>query len=178
MQPPRHRFLASISLRVLVGVYLTFVATGCATQLSREGTSQSVVTNARTDTLHQILAGDRLLHLKNGHFLSPARIVIRDSADWRMAWGPARQSGSTVPDLPQIDFRKHMILMAAQNGMVPGDSLNIESFQIVNDTLWVTVRKLRLCQPFTLVIDAVDVVKLPRSSHPVVFRDRTDGSMC
>jgi hypothetical protein len=120
----------------------------------------------------------------------PARIVIRDRQAWEKQWkqmwaGPtcghsfSREADGTivptpVPAAPDVDFNREMIIVAAL-GTSPsgGYGIIIDSAYERSDKLEVIVRSISQgsCMGLMVVTQPVDIVRIPRSERPIVFRE-------
>jgi hypothetical protein len=123
---------------------------------------------------------------------SPARIVIRDGETWDQQWkqmweGPACSGGksftmdtsghlvpNTIPAAPDIDFSREMIIVAAM-GPRPtfGYAITIEEAYERSDRLEVVVRSISpgSCGSFQMETQPVEIVRIVKTEHPIVFRE-------
>lgn len=125
---------------------------------------------------------------------SPALIVIRDRESWDKQWkqiwaGPACSGGksftmdasghlvpTTIPAAPDIDFSREMIIVAAM-GPTLRDAITIEEAYERSDRLEVVVRSISpgscgsLYGSFEMGTQPVEIVRIVKTEHPIVFRE-------
>ena len=100
------------------------------------------------------------------------RVVVRDSDSWQPLWHAMRGKTVPMPDLPAIDFQKHMVIGAFM-GTRPTGGFSVHITRVVqNDKVVVTVREqgpapgdmvtMALTSPYHVVV-------VPRSDKPVEF---------
>jgi hypothetical protein len=110
---------------------------------------------------------------------TPGVAVIRDSVTWALLWRRYEQlawvdTGIVHATVPVVDFREHM-LVAVALGSTSGCG-NVAHYvrRIVerSDSVVVVFGPAHEGEELTcmMLIDPVDVVRLPRSSKPVAFR--------
>jgi hypothetical protein len=107
------------------------------------------------------------------------RLVVRDRDTWVQVWNRI-SSGPNSPPLPEIDFTREMLVVAAM-GWKPSTG-----YRIIIDTAYVYERYPRLkvvvrsidntkCPglgQFTVQTAPIDIVRLPRTERPVIFREK------
>jgi hypothetical protein len=110
------------------------------------------------------------------------RLVVRDERTWRELWRRIHGSASP-PELPSIDFRKEMIVIASLGEHPTGGPTILIGGAVAeaNDGVRVKVRNIELVGP-CLVTEAftqpVDVARLPRRDGPVTFEDVIEKVPC
>ena len=118
----------------------------------------------------------------NGGVLEPLRLVIRERAEFDELWKRLHRFGSYKPPLPEVDFSREMIIVAAM-GQQPtsGYAIIIDGACEVNNQLEVLVRSanfLKCGGQYMVVTAPVDIVRLPKTDLPVVFRETEVASDC
>ena len=106
------------------------------------------------------------------------RVVVRDRDTWLDVWKRIYQfnpNHSRYPELPEIDFSREMVVVAAM-GQKPtnGYSIIIDGAYERDDRLEVVVKSVINLKCFgwaTIVTSPIDIVRLPKIEHPVVFRE-------
>ena len=117
----------------------------------------------------------RRTSLLHGGISECSRLVIRNREEFNEFWNRLTASGSYKPPLPQVDFSRETIVVAAM-GQKPsnGYEIIIVGACEVNNHVEVFVHSLEFgkCGPNLAVVTApVDIVRLPRTDLPVVFRE-------
>jgi hypothetical protein len=111
-----------------------------------------------------------------------ARLVIRDDATWAGMWQQMMRGSEPVPDLPEVDFKSDLVLLAAMGPrQTTGFSIEIEEVQIKDGDGWVTVVE-RFPGPDCVTFDAitrpVHAVAVPRHPGQTIFLLRTETVDC
>jgi hypothetical protein len=111
-----------------------------------------------------------------------ARLVIRDRDEFNELWKQIIRLASDKPALPEVDFSREMIIVAAM-GQQPssGYEIIIDSACEVDNQLEVLVRStnyLKCGLQLGIVTAPVDIVRLPKTDLPVVFRETEVTSDC
>jgi hypothetical protein len=127
------------------------------------------------------LHGRRTSFLKGG-ISQRARLVIRDRDEFNELWNQIIRLASDKPALPEVDFSREMIIVAAMGQQSSRYDIIIDSACEVDNQLEVLVRstKFLTCglQPGILPPEPVDIVRLPKTELPVVFRETEVTSDC
>ena len=110
------------------------------------------------------------------------RLVVRDREAWVDVWKrihrlhPYRGPSPEPPPLPEIDFSREMVMVAAM-GRRPssGYAIIIDRAYVYerNYRLEVVVRSVenRKCGGFAIMTAPVDIVRLSRTDRTVIFRE-------
>lgn len=115
-------------------------------------------------------------------FDKPARLVIRDAANWEAVWAETFKNGS-APPIPAIEFSREMVVLVAL-GSHPSGGYGIlidGAAETGTNTVAVTVRsispgpKCAVTQAFT---QPVDIARLPRRDGVVRFVERSELTAC
>jgi hypothetical protein len=126
------------------------------------------------------MSGPRVSFRSGGGFWEPLRLVICDRAQFSNFWkrlhspDPTHDPGAQLPPLPEIDFSREMIVVAAM-GRRPNGAywIIIDGACEVDGQLEIFVRSINgsRCTAPAIMTAPVDVVRLPRMDLPVVFRE-------
>jgi hypothetical protein len=127
------------------------------------------------------LPGRRMSFL-NGGIAERVQLVIRDRDEFDKLWKQINRLGSYKPPLPEVDFSREMIVVAAM-GQQPSSSYEIiiDSACEVDNHLEVLVRStnfLKCGLQLGIVTAPLDIVRLPKTDLPVVFRETKVTSDC
>ena len=112
----------------------------------------------------------------------PLQVVIRDADAWRDLWkriyGPDHGYGAgakELPPLPEIDFSRDMIVVAALGGRgSSGYTIIVDGAYEQDDRLEIIVRTIspgKGCMNLTVVTAPADIVRLPKINRSVLFRE-------
>jgi hypothetical protein len=119
------------------------------------------------------LYGRRAAYLKEG-ISHRARLVIRDRAEFNELWQQIMRQVTDKPPLPDVDFSRELLIVAAMGQQPDPYEIIIDSACEVDNQLEVVVRstKFHWCGAITgLLPQSVDIVRLPKTDLPVVFRE-------
>jgi hypothetical protein len=110
------------------------------------------------------------------------RLVIRDGEQFNQLWKEIAGPGPDKPPPPQVDFSREMLIVAAM-GQQPssGYEIIIESACEVDNQLEVVVRSANYAKcglQLGVVTAPVDIVRVPKTNLPVVFREAEVASGC
>jgi hypothetical protein len=131
--------------------------------------------------LGQKLPGRRMSFL-NGGINERVRLVIRDTDEFDKLWKQIYRLASGKPPLPEVDFSREMIIVAAM-GQQPGTGYEIivDGACEVDKQLEVSVRSTNFTKcglQLGIGTAPVDIVRLPKTDLPVVFRETQVTSDC
>ena len=122
----------------------------------------------------------RITNRRNSGFGDQARIVIRDSTLWHAIWMHITE---TQDPAPAVDFGRDMVIIAALGGQRSGCcAIHVDS--VVGGSVDVTayVRSGRAGEGCIVTMgftEPIDVVRVPRAGHPVVFAEKqVVGASC
>ncbi|HEU4434398.1 MAG TPA: hypothetical protein VFR51_13530 [Pyrinomonadaceae bacterium] len=124
--------------------------------------------------------GRRISYLSGG-ISRRARLVIRTRDQFTELWNEITSSTSDKPPLPEVDFSREMLAVAATGPEKEPHSLIIDSACEVNNQLEVVVRDTKSVPcgaSIGLLPQPVDIVRLPKTDLPVVFREIEDTFDC
>lgn len=124
------------------------------------------------------LPGPRTSFRIGSNFEYSFRLVIRDRDTWHSIWKRLYRhnpSNGPYPELPEIDFSREMVVVAAM-GQQPstGYYIIVDSAYERDDRLEVVVKSVITLKCFgvmTMMTAPIDIVRLPRIERRVVFRE-------
>lgn len=147
----------------------------CIGQVTRN--ESGPVTKVPVTPLAPTISGQRMAFTA-GLFLDQLRIVVRDRDTWVEVWNRINSGPNShnAPPMPEIDFTSEILVVAAM-GLRPSSG-----FQITIDTAYlyesfprleVVVRSVEntRCGGFTVLTAPIDIVRIPRTERPVIFRE-------
>jgi len=124
--------------------------------------------------------GRRTSLLQGGTSQRP-RLVIRDRDEFNKLWNEIMRQAADKPALPEVDFSREMLIVAAK-GQQPSLHMSIiDSACEVDNQLEVLVRSIKFlnCGAHAGPLpETVDIVRLPKTDLPVVFRETEVTSVC
>jgi protease stability complex PrcB-like protein len=110
------------------------------------------------------------------------RTAIRDETTWRSYWEAMHRPFIPAPPVPDIDFTREMVLLAALGTRPSGGfSLHIDGVVQFPSRLSVSVTRTVVgpgCVVAAVVTQPVDVVRVPVTSAPVVFAEQIVAADC
>jgi hypothetical protein len=106
---------------------------------------------------------------------TPRRKVIRDEAAWAELWSEIHRTVEPVPERPEVDFSRQMLIVVAMGTRRSGGfDISVRDIRAIEDGLEVAVQEsepatgamvgMSLTQP-------VEVVRVERTAREVVFVD-------
>lgn len=113
----------------------------------------------------------------------PSRLVIRDLETWRSVWNRLYDGSTPVPALPDIDFSKEILVVAALGERGSSGYIIVFEGAVENDAggADVIVRSLspaRNCATLTVLTQPVDIAKIPLKYSLVRFVERKGTAIC
>ena len=119
----------------------------------------------------------------NTGLVQPARLVVRDTETWRSTWNKIYEGHSPVPPLPEIDFSKEAIIVAALGQRGSG------GYSIIFDSaspnaaggLDVVVRSISPgsnCGTTAALTQPADVARIPSGYASVRFIEKAEVMNC
>lgn len=162
-------------MKRVLSLFLLLVAFAAFSVLNANQTTQQEGTPVPFTELDPKRPGPRRAFAHYGGIVKPLRVVIRDGDAWRELWKEFTSRQKPAPPLPEIDFSREMLIVAAMG------ERNMGGFQIIVDGVYERDKKLEvvvkstspgkncmLTQAFT---QPVDIVRVKKSDHSVVFRE-------
>lgn len=157
-------------LRIAVLGAIGIGAAGCQSASSPD--LGALVDNPPAAIVHEIYSG----------FHEPARFVVRDSEQWAEVWSRAFVARSEVPQRPDIDFSKEMVLVAAQGGQgssgydIAIDRVDSRDGAIAVDVT--TTSPSQDCVVLTVITSPVMMVRTPSSTSQVEYTEHARVTPC
>jgi hypothetical protein len=115
-------------------------------------------------------------------YREPKRLVITDEAAWATAWAALWHGRGPVPPLPAVDFGTEMVLLAARGEQIaPLYSIRIDAARQGRGHLTVTLTLVSPGSPCVVVGvmgQPADIARVPRTSYPVRYEERTETRPC
>ena len=114
----------------------------------------------------------------NSGFEERERLVVRDPATWATVWDRLIGSQRPKPALPEVDFNRHMVLVAS-SGTKPsgGFTLAIERYEGGTAHVLFTSPG-RSCGTTAALTNPADAVLVPRTGNSVQWADRNSTHEC
>ena len=111
-----------------------------------------------------------------------ARLVIRNDAEWRRTWAQLVGHITPAPPIPEIDFTKEMVIVAAL-GTRPtaGHMIRIARVGRSSGVTYVDVVSERpgpTCRTAQMMTSPADVVVVPVINEPVAFVETLNVKVC
>ena len=111
-----------------------------------------------------------------------ARLVVKTADEWSKVWSRIVSNHGPTPPVPEIDFSREMLLVAAM-GTRPTGGYSIEIEAVDRDSASITagVRKRspgKNCGTISALTAPVAIVRIPRSEKPVRFVEETIATNC
>ena len=105
----------------------------------------------------------------------PARLVIRDDATWHSAWASIWSGTTPTPAIPNVDFTKEMVILAALGSRPTGGyGIVVDSAMMTSNGLavWIgTTSPGPQCITTQAFTSPVDIARIQRIDAPVGFVD-------
>jgi hypothetical protein len=170
---------------------LTFSALAIATLLASAACSAHGDTTTGPDgdrspvsgplTVTRLRAEPYSLTFNSGIFDS-ARVVIQGEAAFRQSWTQIWNRQWPEPELPQVDFAREQVIVAALGARNSGGyGIIIESAYQHADYVEVVVHKTSpgsRCATTAALTQPVDAARIPATALPVRFRERSTVIGC
>ncbi len=128
--------------------------------------------------------GNNGLPLTSSSGLSTAqRTVVRDAATWRDVWNTIWARSTPIPALPDVDFSREMIVIAALGERNSG-GFGIHVDSATTDAtgaavVWVrSVSPGPTCTTPAVITQPVDAARLPLVAGAVTFREQSQITDC
>jgi hypothetical protein len=128
-------------------------------------------------------AAARLLYDNSGGIQDSAQLVIRDEETLRQVWGRATATQSDPPPVPQVDFRREMVLLVAAGRMSPDNEVRVDSAGVrreptaagrQQEVLAVVYTVTEGCRRFARDAYPVELVRIRRYDGEVRFTGRRE----
>lgn len=110
--------------------------------------------------------------------VEPRRLVVRDRAAWAEVWAAIWRRHSPLPALPEVDFAREMLVVAALGERPTGGyGILVDSAAATAEGLAVRIRTISPapgCGVTLALTQPVDIARLPRHDGVVLFHDRPE----
>ncbi len=132
-----------------------------------------------------LLPTERVYYDNTGGIRDSVRLVVSDEEMLRQVWRRATAGQADPPPLPQVDFRREMLLVVGAGRMTPEDQIQIDSVGVRQETspqgrreeqLAVFVRTTEGCRRFAVDAFPVEMVRVRRVEAPVRFVERRESA--
>ncbi len=107
----------------------------------------------------------------DSHFIRTVRELVRDSTRWHAVWDSAYRRVSATPP-PEVNFDRHMLILAASPRGGGGDSVVIGPVRESRKILHVGVTTYHHCHPPDISTHPVHIVRIRRSERRPVFDNK------
>jgi len=125
-------------------------------------------------SLAPVTASTRLYSDDGPAFTDSVRLAVRDMATWQQVWAQATSTQGEPPPLPQVDFSREMVLVAAAGQMHPGDQIRVDSAGVRAGVFVALVRTITACRQFPAAAYPLDIVRVLRSDLEVTWSERRE----
>ena len=157
----------------LSGSILAVVACGSSPSAPDQSAEPLPVTRLRTEPFSFTYASG---------LTEPQRLLIRDQASWQQAWAAIWTRHSSQPAMPDVDFTREMIVLAALGERPTGGyGIFIDSAAAGSGRVTLRIRSVSPangCGVTTALTQPVDIARLPRREGPAVFTDVQETQNC
>jgi len=110
------------------------------------------------------------------------RLVIRDAGAWRSYWSAIHRPFIPAPPVPDVDFTREMIVLAAMGTRPTGGfAIRIENARADSARILLLVRRTvpgTGCAVPASVTQPVDLARIPTTALPISFAERVDRTDC
>ena len=115
-------------------------------------------------------------------FDRPARLVVRDAANWQTIWAQTFKGGS-VPTIPVVDFSREMLVVVALGSHSSGGyGILIDgASEAATGNISIAVRSISpgaRCGVTAAFTQPVDIARMPRRDGAVSFVERSQVTDC
>lgn len=113
---------------------------------------------------------------------APELLVVRDANAWRQTWTRIWDSTNPTPALPDVDFAREIVIVAALGERSSGGySILIDSATVSGAEVLVWVRAVSPganCGTTAALTQPVDAARLTRTERPIRFRQDAQVRSC
>jgi hypothetical protein len=129
-------------------------------------------------TVTRNLSPELVFSDNSGGIQDSMRVVIRDQGALQDLWRQATAAHEQPPAVPQVDFRREMLLLVAAGRMTIEDQVRVESAVVRSDrdargraeeVLEVAVRVIQGCGRLQREGYPLEIVRVQRFDGPVTF---------
>jgi hypothetical protein len=171
-----HRLLSAVAAAALLGVACSTAPTEIATLRNETGATEGDV--LPVTRLH----AEPYSFAYYSGMTDSVRLAVRDPGQWQQVWSAIEHGSSPATAAPQVDFAREMVLVAALGTRNSGGfSIYVDSAYQRSDHVEVVVRKVspgKQCGVTGALTQPVDLARIPATSLPVRFRERSVAHDC
>jgi hypothetical protein len=117
-------------------------------------------------------AADRQYYDDAAAFTDSVRLTISDPDTWSQTWLRATQAQATSPALPEVDFKRYMLLLVSAGRLKPGDEIHVDSVGLQRGRPVAVVRTTVDCRPFPGDAYPLEIIRMRRSDSTMTFIER------
>ena len=128
------------------------------------------------DEMRPVGTDDRVYYDDATAFRDSVRLIITEPDTWKSTWLRATQAQATAPALPDVDFRRYMLLLVSAGRLKPGDEIHVDSVGLQRGRPVAVVRTTVDCHPFPGDAYPLEIVRMKRSDSTVSFLERRGKS--
>jgi hypothetical protein len=122
--------------------------------------------------MRSLPAENRVYYDDAAAFTDSVRLTISDGESWNRIWRQATRAQATSPSLPDIDFKRDMLLLVSAGRLKPGDEIHVDSVGVQRGRPVAVVRTTVGCQSFPGEAYPLEIVRVPRSDSTMTFLER------
>jgi hypothetical protein len=115
-------------------------------------------------------------------FDQPARLVISDPTTWATAWQQTFKGSLPVPPVPDVDFSREVIVLAALGSHSTGGyGILVEGASATDTGTSIEIRSISPgsnCVTTQAFTQPVDIARVPRRDGPVAFIEHKEVHNC
>ena len=157
-----------------------FVAIACVCALACDETLVQP-TESLPLSVTRLGRADSSLTYSSG-FTTSQRLVVRDATTWGNTWAAIWGRVSTPPPLPEIDFTREMVIVAALGQRNTGGySIFVAEAAEENGTVRVRIRSVSpgpRCGVTLALTEPVDAARVARRDGVVTFEETAEVQQC
>jgi hypothetical protein len=109
----------------------------------------------------------------NAPIRETVREVVRNPERWRAIRDSIYLYRAPGIVEPQVDFRRHVLIVAIGPAARPEDSLTIQDVSLSHGKIRVTVASYRKCYPDQQVTMPYQVIRIPQLQRQATFKEKT-----
>jgi hypothetical protein len=110
------------------------------------------------------------------------RLVVRDASAWQQAWSSIWRGTSPEPPIPQVDFGREIVVVAAMGERLTGGfTILIDSALEGTSGVSIRIRSISPgsgCGTTQALTQPVDIARVPRRDGSVTFDERLETQEC
>lgn len=158
---------------------LGLVTVACASQT---GTPAETDQEVEIPEEGEPVVAEELLSRQTSGLREAARRVIRNAEEWADFWQDVHADVTPLPEVPEVDFQRHMIVAAAMGERSSGGfSISIPRVRREGTEVHAVVEEVAPgagCMTIQVLTAPVVAVRISRAEGPVHFTERTETRDC